>query len=110
MRFNFARSLVLGAIVDQGDGSVRIYPTFHNWYVTIPAENIHMVATEHLGDMSLIVVDFGPKGRLTNEVCVGLEHLDRAQYICRDKDYVPCGEWLVQVGLIKNKEANAAVL
>ena len=81
MNLNFDRSVVLGALINNSDGSVTACAEFHSKRVTVPSRNIHYRVTRHLDDSSVIVVDFGPEGQSTNEIVVGVGHEDNIQHI-----------------------------
>ncbi len=87
--FDFQRSIVLGALIQNTDGTVTVCPLFHNQGATIPQENVTHQVVEELEDSSVIVVDLGPDGLLTDRVIIGVGHEENMRHINRSRYYQP---------------------
>ncbi len=102
MDLNFDRSVVLGALINNPDGSVTVCPEFSFQRITIPSKNVRYQVTKKLDDSSVVVVDLGPCGLLTDEIVIGVGHIeDITQSISHDPDFEPFDKFLLGLNGLK---------
>ncbi len=96
MKFNFNRSVVLGALIKNPNGSVTVRPAIAGWSVTISSKNVHYEVISSRHDTSVLVVDLGPKGQSTDEIIVGVGHMDKVRDINHNRYYQSLHDWVSQ--------------